>query len=60
MVVSQADPLSWKLGKDPMSPKDNKMHMATYDRSLHCGDLHSNIPWYNILVVPSSSHRIMS
>ncbi len=29
------------------------MLMATDGRSVHCGDLHSNIPWYNILVVPS-------
>ncbi len=32
---------------------NNKMLMAINGRSLHCGDLHRNIPGYNILVVPS-------
>ncbi len=31
----------------------NKILMATDGRSLHCGDLHRNVPRYNILVVPS-------
>ncbi len=30
---------------------NNKMLMVTYGRSLHCGDLHCDIPWYNILVL---------
>ncbi len=31
---------------------NNEMLMATDGRSLHCGDLHHNIPWNNSLVVP--------